>query len=291
MFDPYHKWLGIPHQEQPPHHYRLLGINLFEGDPDVIESAANRQTAHVRTYCDGPHQEAAQQILDELAAARLCLLDPVSRQAYDRELRAEKDHTGSPFEQELAEMARGAIRYAVLEAEHLWIAHFGLPAANRTLGEEVVGEGRFRDELAGLYGRLEEITRAYGSLHPNASEIRETDRGGRFSKPRRRAASSGTVTSLLGTLRLWLAALVYRYRRRAVLRGIGREAFAAYQDASGSERLTASIRVQQARATRLQEEIGALSELPTGRLLNAQRLAWLLGCLLLLPVLVLLWLF
>ena len=25
-FDPYYKWLGIPPEEQPPNHYRLLGI-------------------------------------------------------------------------------------------------------------------------------------------------------------------------------------------------------------------------------------------------------------------------
>ena len=25
-FDPYHKWLGIPPEDQPPHHYRLLGV-------------------------------------------------------------------------------------------------------------------------------------------------------------------------------------------------------------------------------------------------------------------------
>ena len=25
-FDPYHKWLGIPPKQQPPDHYRLLGV-------------------------------------------------------------------------------------------------------------------------------------------------------------------------------------------------------------------------------------------------------------------------
>jgi hypothetical protein len=25
-FDPYRKWLGIPPKDQPPHYYRLLGI-------------------------------------------------------------------------------------------------------------------------------------------------------------------------------------------------------------------------------------------------------------------------
>ena len=39
-FDPYYTWLGIPPPQQPPHHYRLLGVELFEGSPDVIERAA-----------------------------------------------------------------------------------------------------------------------------------------------------------------------------------------------------------------------------------------------------------
>ena len=41
-FDPYRKWLGIPPQEQPPNHYRLLGIGLFESDFDVISNASDR---------------------------------------------------------------------------------------------------------------------------------------------------------------------------------------------------------------------------------------------------------
>ena len=32
-FDPYYKWLGIPREEQPPNHYRVLGIRVFEEDP------------------------------------------------------------------------------------------------------------------------------------------------------------------------------------------------------------------------------------------------------------------
>jgi hypothetical protein len=36
VFDPYHKWLGILPKDQPPHHYRLLAIEPFESDPDVI---------------------------------------------------------------------------------------------------------------------------------------------------------------------------------------------------------------------------------------------------------------
>lgn len=291
-FDPYHKWLGIPPREQPPDHYRLLGISLYESDPEVIESAADRQMAHVRTYQNGPHGDASQRILNELAAARLRLLDPVSRQAYDNGLRAKGNGSGSPPDRELQEAVRGAARYAMFEAERLWISLVGLPAAYLALGEEVAREGRFRDELAGLYDRLEEITQAHRSLRPQSYDTQETDSRGRSSKSRRRPdASSGTIGSLLATLRLWLAAFVYRYRRRAVLRGIGREAVAAHSDAGGPERLTSAIRTRQARLTQLQEEIGKLSELPPGRLINAQRLAWFLGCLLLLPFLFLLWLF
>lgn len=49
-FDAYYKWLGIPPEEQPPHHYRLLGIRLFEADADVIDAAADRQMAHLQTF-------------------------------------------------------------------------------------------------------------------------------------------------------------------------------------------------------------------------------------------------
>ncbi|MGH7139002.1 MAG: hypothetical protein ACREHD_24920, partial [Pirellulales bacterium] len=86
-FDSYHKWLGIPSAEQPPHHYRLLGIALFESDPDVIDGAADRQMAHVRTFQSGQHSALSQQILNELAAAKLCLLNPQKKAAYDALLR------------------------------------------------------------------------------------------------------------------------------------------------------------------------------------------------------------
>jgi hypothetical protein len=92
-FDPYRKWLGIPPEEQPPNHYRLLGIAVFEDDPDVIQSAADRQMAHVRTFQTGKRSALSQAILNELSAARLCLLDPQRKLEYDEELRAA---VGSP---------------------------------------------------------------------------------------------------------------------------------------------------------------------------------------------------
>jgi len=87
QFDPYHRWLGIPPKHQPADHYRLLGLERFEDDLEVIVDAAERQTAHVRRYALGPNQILSQKILNELAAAQSCLMDPVEKARYDGDLR------------------------------------------------------------------------------------------------------------------------------------------------------------------------------------------------------------
>ncbi|MHB1036372.1 MAG: formylglycine-generating enzyme family protein [Pirellulales bacterium] len=88
-FDPYLRWLGIRDEQRPPNHYRLLGIDLFETDADVIATAADRQMAHVRTFQTGQHSAFSQQILNELAVAKLCLLKPAAKADYDARLRAD----------------------------------------------------------------------------------------------------------------------------------------------------------------------------------------------------------
>jgi hypothetical protein len=91
MFDPYHKWLSIPRDQRPPTHYQLLGIAPDEDDPEVIDEAAIRQTAHVRMYQSGPQAQECSRLLNEIALARATLLDPVRRRAYDAGLRVGKD--------------------------------------------------------------------------------------------------------------------------------------------------------------------------------------------------------
>lgn len=86
-FDPYYKWLSIPPKDQPPHHYRLLGIEVFESDAEVIEAAAERHVAYLQSVATGPHGAASQRLLNEIAAARRCLLNDETRTAYDAELR------------------------------------------------------------------------------------------------------------------------------------------------------------------------------------------------------------
>ncbi len=87
VFDPYHIWLGIPPDEQPPNHYRLLGIRLFEEQPAAIEHAAEQRMAHLRSLQSGKHAALSQKLLNEVAAARVCLLQAAKRAAYDRQLR------------------------------------------------------------------------------------------------------------------------------------------------------------------------------------------------------------
>ncbi len=86
-FDPYYKWLAIPPAEQPPNHYRLLALNLFESDADVIATAADQRMAHVRSFQSGQYVDASQRLLNELATARLCLLRADKKAAYDAGLR------------------------------------------------------------------------------------------------------------------------------------------------------------------------------------------------------------
>ena len=89
MFDPYYKWLGIPPKDQPPTRYRLLAVNLFEADPDVIDAAANRQMSFLQQKATGEHAAESQKLLNEVSAARLCLLNAEKKAAYDCTLKQE----------------------------------------------------------------------------------------------------------------------------------------------------------------------------------------------------------
>ena len=98
-FDAYHKWLGIPADQQPADHYRLLGIGAFEADPDVIEAAANQRAAYLQELSSGQHVEQAQQLLNEVSQARRCLLTAERKRAYDEELRRRQPAAAVPEDQ------------------------------------------------------------------------------------------------------------------------------------------------------------------------------------------------
>ena len=96
QFDPYYKWLGIPPKDQPPNHYRLLALDLLESDAEVIDAAANRQMAYLQQRAIGKHAALSQKLLNEIAAARLCLLNPRKKTEYDAELKKAEDERATP---------------------------------------------------------------------------------------------------------------------------------------------------------------------------------------------------
>ena len=115
-FDPYHKWFGIPPDEQPPNHYRLLGISLYEEDTDVIEAAAAQRVTFLQAITEGPHLAIAQELLNKISRVRLVLLNVEQRGEYDTSLR-EAEH-GLGFvaaDIKPAARRRGAIREVALQ--------------------------------------------------------------------------------------------------------------------------------------------------------------------------------
>ena len=83
MFDGYYEWLGIPKGQRPPTPYQLLRIAPDEQDPEVIEAAAVRLSARVRTFQLGPHASECTRILTELVQAADTLINPTKRAQYD----------------------------------------------------------------------------------------------------------------------------------------------------------------------------------------------------------------
>src|SRR5438105_5707141 len=87
-FDPYYTWLGIAPKQRPLDYYGLLGLQQFESDPVILDSAADQRMGHVRAFQVGPRGELAARILNELAAARVVLLNPEKKADYDQRLRS-----------------------------------------------------------------------------------------------------------------------------------------------------------------------------------------------------------
>ena len=92
-FDPYHNWLGIPRQEQPPDYYRLLGIVLFESDPDVIQNACDQRMSHLKAFATGPRAALSERLLNEVSRAAVCLLNPSKKRTYDEKLCARRERS------------------------------------------------------------------------------------------------------------------------------------------------------------------------------------------------------
>jgi len=105
-FDAYHELLGIPPREQPPNHYRLLGISLFEANREVIANAALARSKFLRSLGISDYADVCQRLLNEVAEAKLCLSDPKKKAAYDERLCADFHAGPPPADERVAPRAR-----------------------------------------------------------------------------------------------------------------------------------------------------------------------------------------
>ncbi len=95
-FDPYQSWFDIPHDEQPPNHYCLLGLRMFEGSPELIDQAARLRVKRLKLVAKGPQSQEAKRLLHEVKLARKCLLDIPQKAAYDAALRGRSSSASVP---------------------------------------------------------------------------------------------------------------------------------------------------------------------------------------------------
>ena len=65
-FNPYHKWLAIPPEDQPANHYRLLAIELWEDDAEVIANAAEQRISHLRILEMGENTQRRNLMVDAI---------------------------------------------------------------------------------------------------------------------------------------------------------------------------------------------------------------------------------
>jgi hypothetical protein len=119
-FDPYYKWLGIPLAEQPPNHYRLLGVTLFESDLDVIANAADQRIGHVRAFQIGKHSDESQRILKAISAARVCLLNADKKAEYDARLRSAAAAADTE-RRTVSAASRGGMHHAPRKQKPTWL--------------------------------------------------------------------------------------------------------------------------------------------------------------------------
>ena len=87
-FDPYRDLLDIKSPERPPDHYALLGVAKFESDRVKVDEAAGERMALLQELANSEHMDASQRLLNEVSAARRCLLNATTKMSYDEELRA-----------------------------------------------------------------------------------------------------------------------------------------------------------------------------------------------------------
>jgi hypothetical protein len=87
-FNPYREWLGIAPHGETPTYYELLGLRPLEADATKVEPAYQRQAAKIAPQLSSGQADVAQRLMSELAEARITLMTPTAKRAYDSALTA-----------------------------------------------------------------------------------------------------------------------------------------------------------------------------------------------------------
>ena len=85
-FDPYLEWFGIEPSDHPIDFYKLIGVESMENDVELLDSTIQSHMERLHALQSGPRGKYTQNILNELAQARLVFSDPERKQIYDDEL-------------------------------------------------------------------------------------------------------------------------------------------------------------------------------------------------------------
>ena len=86
-FDPYQQWLGIPTQLRPLNHYILLGVKIYENNPERIALGYEARMELLKQFQSGPRGDVSQKLISQVAKAKRDLLDPDRRAKYDSALK------------------------------------------------------------------------------------------------------------------------------------------------------------------------------------------------------------
>lgn len=180
--DFYTQWLGVKPGARPPDHYSLLGLPPFTHTPRAIEAGARAQLDKLDQYAISPDKakrDAATRMMNEVAAARMTLSDPLRRDPYDQQLAAQLG-VAVPKDDEMGETVVGG---AAVMSSALDIGNITEETA--TPG----GPGAPREELA------DEV------FESNAGPLQDMDD---YRAGRRHATIPFGVAVLIGVLALLL---------------------------------------------------------------------------------------
>jgi len=196
--DPYYFYLGIPPKYQPPDHYRLLGIEPLETDVGIIEMAADRQMNHLSHHESGDHVDEVAKLLSEVSKARLCLLNPERKAAYDAMLRS-RNQANSIASEGVA---------APVDQQPVESSGELLPLEDLAQLEDFVSDDQFPTQATG--NRLPQSTPFNRSLPAPSSYLRPTSTLAPSPTPRKRVPPvllGGSTAAILLVIGLVVAGL------------------------------------------------------------------------------------